>query len=120
MRYLNAAFLCVSVFVLGACGKHSNSSQPNQLARDVIKVNDMQVYDSMSQQFSKHPDPIVLKNLLNQALPIYGYELTTQNLNKFGNSLLKMSKASNGQITELELLEQIVESEQHRTMRVGR
>lgn len=115
MHFLTWTVLCVPILFSISCNRPSTYNQSVALSGN--KVNDKDryehVYVALSASFLDRPDTKTLRRLLTKVLPLYGYPINEKNLKDFGTELSKMRNASKGEVSELDILEEMVKGKEN-------
>jgi hypothetical protein len=114
MHFLTWTVLCVPILFSSSCNKSTSFNHGVVPSGDPISKNRDNydhVYLSLSNMFLDRPDTETLRRLLTKVLPLYGYDINEKNLKEFGAGLTRIRRASDGQVRELDILEEMAEGE---------
>ncbi len=115
---ISVIILCI-LFVFGVIlGLLSSDGQENfqkgrekgQTTESEDAIDQMSSLERMEVAFIGNPSPEEIKHSLDQALKLYGTEITEENYNRAGSVLVALRKESKTGVTEMEILEYMIQS----------
>lgn len=127
---IGAAGVFILIIILGIIGKTSSpqeqktatqvsiepsatptaTPQAQPTKQDKSSSKNVSALDQMAVVFEGKPSKEEIKVKLDQAIKLYGLEITEDNYNRAGSALVSLRKASKAGVTEMEILDYMIRS----------
>jgi len=103
----------IVLIIIGSIGSGNNTSEQStntDTSKNEEAVKDMGALEKMEIAFIGNPSKEEIKDKLDLALELYKTEITEENYSRAGSTLVALRKESKTGVTEMEILEYMIDS----------